>query len=85
MVKRLNVNEYITSILVKISEIAMTKHMEERRIVFILVRRDTKMIFEIFGLFLKGFEYEAYYHGQILRESSWEKDLCQKIWDLLHM
>jgi len=48
----------------------MIKHLEGRKIVFILVRRDTKMIFEIFGLFLKGFEYQAYYHGQILRESS---------------
>ncbi len=70
MVKRLNVNEYITSIRVKISATAMIKHLEGRKIVFILVRRDTKMIFEIFGLFLKGFEYQAYYHSQILRESS---------------
>jgi hypothetical protein len=48
MVKKLNANEYITSILVKISGIAMIRLSEERRIVFILVSRDTKMIFDIF-------------------------------------
>ena len=50
MVKKLNANEYITSILVKISGIAMIRLSEERRIVFILVSRDTKMIFDIFWL-----------------------------------
>lgn len=50
MVKKQNANEYITSILVKISGIAMIRHLVKQRTVFTLARSDTKMIFDIFWL-----------------------------------